>query len=159
MFKIINEGYETIDIKHRIYSMEDLSLIPEIILFYPEGSKMGINKKELYVIVKFVAKKPVSFTVKLEIYDGCRIYELPISGTSDNSLFTIFPYLLDKQNLYKLENISDSVNLRSIDTRNIIDKLHNQYEQISEADYQLTCEVIRRWINTLLKDEKVMRFP
>ena len=28
MFKIINEGYEAIDIKHRIYSMEELMLIP-----------------------------------------------------------------------------------------------------------------------------------
>jgi len=65
MFKIINEGYETIDIKHRICSLDELLLIPDLILFYPEGSKMGINKKELYVIVKFVAKKPVSFTVKL----------------------------------------------------------------------------------------------
>jgi len=45
MFKIINEGYETIDIKHRIYSLDELMIIPDIILFYPEGSKMGINKK------------------------------------------------------------------------------------------------------------------
>lgn len=45
MFKIINEGYETIHIKHRIYSLDELLLIPDIILFYPEGSKMGINKK------------------------------------------------------------------------------------------------------------------
>lgn len=106
MFKIINEGYETIDIKHRIENLDELLLIPEVNLFYPEGTKMGINKKELYVIAKFVAKKPVSFTVNLEINDGCRHYNFPISGTSDNSLFTNFPYLSDKENLYKLETLN-----------------------------------------------------
>lgn len=35
MFKIINEGYETIDIKHRICNLDDLMIIPDIILFYP----------------------------------------------------------------------------------------------------------------------------
>lgn len=111
------------------------------------------------MIAKFVAKKPVSFTVNLEINDGCRHYNFPISGTSDNSLFTNFPYLSDKENLYKLETLNESITLRSIDTRNIIDKLHNHYDQVTEADYHLPCEVIRRWINTILKDDKVMRFP
>ena len=72
---------------------------------------------------------------------------------------TIFPYLNDKENLFKLESVNETVNARSIDTRNIIDKLHNYYEQVIENDYQLPCEIIRRWINTFLKDEKVIRFP
>jgi len=38
---------------------------PELALVYPEGTKMGINKRQLYVIVKFVARKPTSFTCKL----------------------------------------------------------------------------------------------
>lgn len=41
------------------------STIPEISVIYPEGIKMGINKKELYIIVKFICKKPISFTCKL----------------------------------------------------------------------------------------------
>lgn len=45
MFKIINEGYETIDIKHNIESLDEMISIPEIVLFYPEGSRMGVNKK------------------------------------------------------------------------------------------------------------------
>lgn len=111
------------------------------------------------MIVKFSSKKPVSFTVKLEIDDGSRSYELPISGTADNSIFTIFPYLSDKENMYKFENINDTINLRNVDTRNIFDRIHNYYEQISESDYSLPCEIIRRWINTFLKDERVIHFP
>ncbi len=99
--------------------------------------------------MKFSSKKIISFSCKLEIFDNCkdsRIYRLPISGTADNSILTIYPYLSDKENYFKLEETSigndkissqqnklDSglqftVNLRTDDGRNLIDKYHNYYE-------------------------------
>ena len=59
---------------------------------------MGINKKELYIIVKFMCKKSISFTCKLELYDDtkdCRVYSIPVSGTTDSSILTLFTYLND----------------------------------------------------------------
>lgn len=109
---------------------------------------MGHNKKELYIIVKFVCKKSISFTCKLELFDNtkdCRVYSIPISGTTDSSILTLFPYLSDPENRYKfvpsthqppLSYIDKSrkdqpmnyiINLESIDDRNAVDKYHNPY--------------------------------
>lgn len=75
-------------------------------LVFPEGNKLSINKRSLIVMVKFMSRKPTSFTCKLELYDDltdCRVYALALSATADNSLLTSFAYLSDPQNLYKLE--------------------------------------------------------
>jgi hypothetical protein len=56
-------------------------------------------------MVKFLSKKAMSFTCKLELYDDatdCRVYSLPLSATADNSLLTTFSYLFDTQNIYLL---------------------------------------------------------
>ena len=42
----------------------------------------------------FSSKQPISFTTRLEFLDGDgRSYFLPISGTSDNCLFSNYPYI------------------------------------------------------------------
>lgn len=38
---------------------------PELVAVFPEGGKMGMNKRQLFVIVKFISKKSISFTCKL----------------------------------------------------------------------------------------------
>jgi len=115
-----------------------------------------MNKKSLYVLVKFISKKSISFSCKLEFYDDltdCRVYSLPVSATADNNLLTNFEYLTDSQNIYKLEtqmvevgqthnnrnqpkvNISSSlqlqINLKLNDGRNLIDRYHSLYEDSS----------------------------
>lgn len=43
--------------------------------------------------VSFFSNKPLSFTTKIDFLDeSSKIYSLPISGTTDNCLFTNFPY-------------------------------------------------------------------
>ena len=94
-------------------------------------------------MVKFVSRKPISLTCKLELFDevtDCRVYSLPVSVTADNSLLTTFSYLSDQQNVFKLETVpldfekrkksddTTTVNLRSNDGRNIIDRYHDLYE-------------------------------
>jgi hypothetical protein len=155
------------------------SSIPEINVVYPEGVKMGHNKKELYIIVKFVCKKPISFTCKLELFDNtkdCRVYSIPISGTTDSSILTLFTYLSDTDNRYKFvpstsqpagyvdKNRKDQpsnylINLESVDDRNAVDKYHNPYDKANIQQFSMDCEIIRRWINGFLKDEKVGKFP
>jgi hypothetical protein len=70
-----------------------------------------MNKRQLFLILKFIAKRSMSFTCKLELYDeatDCRTYSIPISGTADNSLLTTFAYLSDPQNIYRLEPCSEA---------------------------------------------------
>jgi hypothetical protein len=45
-----------------------------------------------------MCKKPISFTCKLEIYDNTkdsRVYSIPVSGTTDSSILTLFTYMSD----------------------------------------------------------------
>ena len=68
------------------------------------------------------------------------MYSLPVSVTADNSLLTTFSYLSDQQNVFKFERVpldfekrkksddTTTVNLRSNDGRNIIDRYHDLYE-------------------------------
>lgn len=54
------------------------------------GTNLGVTKKKIKVEVSFKSDKPISFTVKLNLYDANnRVFSLPISGTSDNCIYTI----------------------------------------------------------------------
>lgn len=58
------------------------------------------------VEVRFINKTPLSFTAKVEITDeNGKSYFLPVSGTTDNSLFTNFPYF--QRNPEKEYNFSE----------------------------------------------------
>eukprot|EP00762_Andalucia_godoyi_P000316 ANDGO_03161.mRNA.1 hypothetical protein H310_00289 len=91
VFHVINEGYETVDLKHKLPG--DTSRIPLFIKF-PEGSVLDRTRLQIPVEVSFCAKKPTSFTAKIDFFDNeGNKFSIPISGTTDNSLCTIFPYV------------------------------------------------------------------
>lgn len=118
MFEVFNDGYESVVLKHRFEVMDSEGNLhtsqgnfhgenglPELSLYYPQENKLTLNKPQLILIVKFISKKALSVTCKLELFDestDCRIYSLPLSATADNSLLTTYTYLSDPQNIYKL---------------------------------------------------------
>lgn len=59
----------------------------------------------------------------------------------------------------KKEQPNYVINLESTDDRNAVDKFHNPYEKMSTAQFTIDCEIIRRWMNAFLKDERVGKFP
>lgn len=61
---------------------------------FPEGCLIGIAKEKLPVIVSFYNTKSISFTANVVFLDeeGKR-FSLPITGTTDNSLLTIKPFI------------------------------------------------------------------
>jgi len=62
-------------------------------LEYLEGKNLGITKNKIKVEAVFINKKPLSFTTRIEFADDTgRVYALPISGTTDNSLFTNYTF-------------------------------------------------------------------
>jgi hypothetical protein len=90
VFRITNSGYENLNLKYKI--IDDISKL-NIDLAFPEGKNLGITKNKVKVEATFSSKKPISFTTRIEFYDDSeRCYEIAISGTSDNSLFTNFGY-------------------------------------------------------------------
>lgn len=73
-----------------------------------DGKNLGIAKNRLKVEAIFSNKKPLSFTTRLELYDDTgRTYMIPISGTTDNCLFTSYPYLQRSRGLYEISMEDD----------------------------------------------------
>lgn len=91
VFRINNEGYQNVDLKHRL--PKDIGKIP-LDLTYPDGNSLGSTKQKITVEITFKSEKPFSFTSQLEFYDaeGNRFF-IPVAGTSDNSLLTIFSFI------------------------------------------------------------------
>jgi hypothetical protein len=72
-------------------------------LLYPEGKNLNITRKKLRVEVTYKSDKPQSFTTKIEFLDeNQRCYSIPISGTTDNCLFTNYGYMQRAINEYKI---------------------------------------------------------
>jgi hypothetical protein len=60
-----------------------------------EGNTLSVTKNLLVVEVTYQNDKPFSFLANVDFVDdeGNR-YTIPISGTTDNSIFTAYPFIL-----------------------------------------------------------------
>ena len=67
-FYVINEGYDNLQIKSKL--PVDTARAP---LQLPEGNLVGISKQKLLMTVSFAAKKPMSFTAKVELNEPCTL--------------------------------------------------------------------------------------
>jgi len=69
--------------------MNDLDSLP-IKIEALDGLRMGVTAKSIRFKVSFKYPKPISFSVKIIFYDQYAAhYNFFISGTVDNSIFTI----------------------------------------------------------------------
>ena len=85
-FKIINSGYDNLNLKYKI--IDELQKV-NLEIEFPEGKNLGVTKTRLKVDVSFSSKKPISFSTKIIFQDDLdRTYEIIISGTADNCIFT-----------------------------------------------------------------------
>ena len=91
----------------------DVGKLP-IELSYPEGHSLGVTKKSLKIEAVFLHKKPLSFTTFIDFYDddGAK-FDIPISGTTDNSLFTVMSFLQTNEDEVKISpyTIGQPINL------------------------------------------------
>lgn len=90
-FYVINEGYDNLELRYKLPA--DTARVP-ISLDFPEKMLIGLSKERLRVEISFRAKKPMSFTAKIDFLDadGNR-FSVPVTGTTDNSLMTIQPFI------------------------------------------------------------------
>lgn len=49
--------------------------------------------------------------------------------------------------------------LKSNDGRNLIDRYHSHYDELSSESLSLSCRIVKRWINFFLREERVREFP
>jgi hypothetical protein len=91
VFRIINDGYENLTLDHIM--TVDHNIIP-LKLNFPDGKNIGVTKNRIKVEAVFLSNKPLSFTTEVQFKDDHnRFYPIKISGTSDNSILTTFPYI------------------------------------------------------------------
>lgn len=87
VLEIINGGYENINLKHSI--AQEYSAI-DIKVRYPNGSNLGVTKKQIKVEISFSSDKPVSFTLKLNFHDtNNRAFTINVSATADSNTYTL----------------------------------------------------------------------
>ena len=85
MFRIINDGYENLNLNCVSQDIQGSKLE----ITYPDGKNIGVTKKRVRIEVSFISKKPISFCTNLEFSDETsRVYTIPISGIVDNSILT-----------------------------------------------------------------------
>ena len=61
---------------------------------FPEGAEIGVTKQKIKVEASFKFSTPLSFTTFIEFYDDeGNKFSIPISGTTDNSIFSVFSFM------------------------------------------------------------------
>ena len=100
-FLVCHNGYENLELNEKIVS--EVGKLP-ITLNYPDGKNLGVTKQKLKVEAIFVSKKPLSFTTHIDFYDDeGNKFSIPISGTTDNSIFSVFSFIQRNQDEYGFE--------------------------------------------------------
>lgn len=90
-FLVCHNGYENLELRPKIAT--EVGKLP-ITLNFPDGKNLGVTKQKLKVEAVFTNKKPLSFTTHIDFYDDeGNKFSIPISGTTDNSIFTVFSYM------------------------------------------------------------------
>jgi hypothetical protein len=82
----------------------------------------------------FKSHKPLSFTTRIEFSDDSgRVYVVPISGTTDNSLLTNFAYLQRRQNEFQIAYEDDKKPLILTEVEQSDDDENSENERISKT--------------------------
>jgi hypothetical protein len=90
-FMVCHNGYENLELRPKIAN--EVGKLP-IELIFPDGHNLGVTKQKLKVEALFTSSKPLSFTTFIDFFDDeGNKFSIPISGTTDNSMFTIFSFI------------------------------------------------------------------
>ena len=90
-FHIINDGYENVELSSSV--PQDAGNI-QLTVNFTDGKQLGVTKQKIAAEVSFQSERPVSFTIPIEFFDlDGKKYTIPVSGTSDNCLLTVFPFI------------------------------------------------------------------
>jgi hypothetical protein len=90
-FLVCHNGYENQELRYKIAN--EVGKIPIKILF-PDGNNLGVTKQKVKVEASFIFTSPLSFTTFIDFFDDeGNKFSIPISGTTDNSIFSCFSFL------------------------------------------------------------------
>eukprot|EP01049_Picozoa_sp_SAG25_P000345 SAG25_NODE_11_length_28117_cov_24.264901_6_plen_2767_part_00 len=164
-FYVINEGYDNLELRYKLPA--DKGRVP-LELEFPEKMLIGLSKERLLVEVSFASKKPMSFTAKIDFLDadGNR-FSVPVTGTTDNSLFTVYPFIGSSVKTHQLvEDVA--VNIVPLGEGLDADTLEAVVLPISETDFNYipfhvvedkSVDVILRWLKATMTRLAFDSFP
>lgn len=90
-FTVGHNGYENLQLVPKIAN--EVGKLP-VKIDFPDGDRLGVTKTKIKVEATFDSPKPLSFTTFVDFFDDeGNKFSIPISGTTDNSIFTVFSYL------------------------------------------------------------------
>ena len=181
-FLVCHNGYENLELDPKIAS--EVGKLP-IDWNFPDGNNLGVTKQKLKVEAMFSNSKPLSFTTHFDFYDDeGNKFSIPISGTTDNSVFTAFSYLQRNSDEYGLE-IEEGKPIKiyqdaSSDKEDGKGGLTRQFSKTGGASsvvsrtarslvgfnpvplyvLEKNCEYVSRWLNlTALQNSTIQNFP
>jgi hypothetical protein len=100
-FMVCHNGYENLELRPKIAN--EVGKLP-IELNFPDGNNLGVTKAKLKVEAVFTSSKPLSFTTFIDFFDDeGNKFSIPISGTTDNSLFSVQSFIQRHQDEVSLE--------------------------------------------------------
>ena len=89
-FMVCHNGYENQALNYKIAN--EVGKLP-IKLSFPDGNNLGVTKQKVKVEASFTFGSPLSFTTFIDFFDDeGNKFSIPISGTTDNSLFTSYGF-------------------------------------------------------------------
>lgn len=94
---IYNQGYDNIELKYRVAPTIPIPLE----ISFPDGNELGLTRGKTTVVIAARSDRPESWTGKIEFYDndGEKFF-LEVSGCSDCSLMTVYPFVRDYSDRY-----------------------------------------------------------
>ena len=122
-------------------------------MYFPEGRFLKDDGDRIPCLVKFQAKKPISFTIRVPFQDPeFSKYYLTVHGTSDSSYLTLLPYSLNTpiQLNYKMHLARKDFQTPS----GVICSGHDKFSK-AEALWNSTFALISFWLNENLGSNTV----
>jgi len=90
-FMVCHNGYENQELRCKIAS--DVGKLP-IVINFPDGQNLGVTKQKVKCEATFTFSTPLSFTTFIDFFDDeGNKFSIPISGTTDNSVFSVFSFM------------------------------------------------------------------
>jgi len=181
-FVVCHNGYENLELRPKIAN--EVGKLP-IELHFPDGENLGVTKQKLKVEAVFTSSKPLSFTTFIDFFDDeGNKFSIPISGTTDNSVFTIFSFMQRNPDEISLEVepgkpiklIQDASSEQESGKTGVVGKAFSKtgggssvisrtakslvgFNPVPVALLEKNCEYVGRWYNATMQSSSLSSFP
>lgn len=140
---------------------------------FPNGQKLEHTTDKLPVHISFISSKPISFSTMVALIDdfgGATTFE--VLCTTDNSMFTLYPFFSDKEVIVKsgngkpilYENKATYKQLNELTGRFLVTSDINELKDEIKSNWNPSCndmmiQFIKRYLNTLVMKTQITSFP